>query len=46
MNEYLWLGVSATYMMYMAVVLFGAAVYGVGCLVWRIATMRGGESDA
>lgn len=35
MNEYLWLGVSATYMLYMAVVLFGEAVYGVGLWLER-----------
>lgn len=43
MNEYLWIGIGATYMMYMAVVLFGTAVYEVGCLVWRC--KKGGKSD-
>lgn len=46
MNEYAMLGVAGMWLMYMAVVLFGAAVYGVGCLVWRMSKMRGGESDA
>lgn len=35
MSNYQWLWVGAVWTMYMAVVLFGAAMYGVGCLVWR-----------
>lgn len=35
MSNYQWLWVGTVWTMYMAVVLVGAAVYGVGCLVWR-----------
>ena len=35
MSDYQWLWVGLAWTLYMAVVLFGAAVYGVGCLVWR-----------
>ncbi len=46
MNEYYMLCVGGMMVCYLAVLGIGAAVYGVGCLVWRIATMGGGESDA
>lgn len=36
MNEYAMLGVAGMWLMYMAVVLFGAAVYGVGCLLYAV----------
>lgn len=36
MNDYQWLWFGAAWMLYMAVVLFGAAVYGIGFLIeWR-----------
>lgn len=40
MNEYAMLGVAGMWLMYMAVVLFGAAVYGVGCLLYAYRTYR------
>ena len=36
MNDYLWLWIGTAWMMHMAVVLFGAAMYGIGFLIeWR-----------
>ena len=35
MNEYCLLWIGGVMIWYMAVVLVGAAVYGVGCLIWR-----------
>lgn len=35
MNEYYTLYVGSMMVCYLAVLLTGAAVYGVGCLVWR-----------
>jgi hypothetical protein len=35
MNEYTFLWLAATWSLYMLVVLFGAAVYYIGMMIWR-----------